>query len=358
MATRLRRALLLAALASGCQSNFPNPFERTAPLPTSRVEQDLIFTGNGYAARGGSPREVFAVEDDGSGLARLTFCSTATRPCNSEEAAPAPDRKRIVVRRVLTDTDRDGRLTAADGESLVMMDLARGVEGALTPATVGGTGTVTRPERISGVDWSPVADILVFAASVDGGNEDLFRTVPRPDPDFAQTFNLTSSAAIRERRPRIDPAGSVAVFERIDATRKGEIWIFSSSTNQTRLTSGGTAGEPLPGTPYVVGSDADPDYSPDGQSVVFRRLTGLGNGGLGTWDVMTIRTNRTELAVVATGNAFRGAPDWGPRGIVFNEIDAAAGTSKLVLLPQDGSPARTLVTLSSQFDIAFPRWLP
>ena len=125
----------------------------------------------------------------------------------------------------------------------------------------------------------------------------------------------------------------------------------------TRVSAGADGSERLAGTPYAVGSDADPDYSPDGRSVVFRRLTATGNGGLGTWDLMTARLDGSALTTIVTGPAFRGAPDWGSRGIVFPETDAAAGAARLVLVQADGSGRQALVTLGSSFEISYPRWL-
>ena len=63
------------------------------------------------------------------------------------------------------------------------------------------------------------------------------------------------------------------------------MWVFNSGSDQFPVTTGGPGSDTLAGTPYVVGSDTDPDYSPDGRMLVFRRLTATGNGGLGTWDI-------------------------------------------------------------------------
>ena len=90
--------------------------------------------------------------------------------------------------------------------------------------------------------------------------------------------------------------------------------------------------------------------------MVFRRLTGSGNGALGTWDIMTARLDGTGLTTLVTGAAFRGAPDWGPKGIVFPEVDSTS--ARLVLVQGDGSGRQVLVTLGSSFDISYPRWLP
>jgi hypothetical protein len=256
---------------------------------------------------------------------------------------------------VLTDTDKDGRLTADDGETLFITDPYRGVEGKLdlkAPSTA--SPALVSVQRISGVTWSPIEELLVESAIGTRGLEDLFVTVPRPDPTASDTSNLTDTGDVRERRPRIDPTGSVAVFERIDATRKGTIWIYGGP--QSPITTGGPGEEPLLGTPYVVGSDADPGYSPDGGSLVFRRMTGLGTRGLGTWDVLRVSVDGTGLGTLASGPLYRSAPDWGAKGIVFAETDDA-GVPRLVVVQPDGSGRRVLQTLAAGHDIAYPHWL-
>lgn len=341
------RALLMVLAAAGlgsCGGDPGNPFAESNQTVAPRDAADIVFTTNSYTGSAGSPRELFAVEDGGGGLARLTFCNSDPRRCDTVEAAPAPDRQRMAVRRVLNDTNNDGRLTAADGESLLVVDLSRGVEGVL----------LQQAARVSAIDWSPGGEVLIYSAEGEGGVEDFFRV----DPNGQNNRNLTSSSTVRERRPRIDPTGSVAVYERIEADGKGRIFIFNTTLSQVRVTAGGPGTAALPDSPYMVGSDADPDYSPDGRSVVFRRLTGAGNGGLGTWDVLSVRIDGSGLAVVASGPVFRGAPDWGLQGIVFSEVDVAAGTSQLVVIQPDGTDRRPILSVPASLEVSHPRWLP
>ena len=339
-----RLAVCLLAALPACRSEFDNPFANSNPTVVPPAGSDLIFASNAYASRPGLPREIFAAKPDGSGLTRLTFCNSEAQICDTLEGAPAPDGHRMAVRRVLQDANGDGRLSAEDGESLFFVDLARSVEAEL----------LTRARRVSGVDWSPSGELLVYSALGDGEQEDLWRM----DPNGQNILNLTSTSTIRERRPRFSPAGNLAVFERIDETGKGQIFVFQSSVQQFRVTSGGPGEEPLPGTPYVVGSDADPDYSPDGRFVVFRRLTATGNGGLGSWDLLTAASDGSSLNVLATGPLYRGAPDWGERGIIFTEVDPAAGVARLVLIPPEGGQPRVLLSQTGGLDLGYPRWLP
>lgn len=355
---RVSLALAPALLLSACGQETDNPFAGSSALGRLRPGAAVVFTSDAYASRPGGPRDVFAIDEDGSGLTRLTLCNAENRRCDSAEVAPGPDGRRLAIRRSTADSNGDGRVGPGDSETLIIVDLQRGTEGRLPlrARSAVAAGFVTT-DLLSGLDWSPLDDVLAYSANGEGGRDDLYRTIPRPDTDATQTRNLTFTVAVRERRPRIDPSGTVVVFERTDASGKSEIWIYNSGSSQVRVTSGGETGEALPGTPLLVGSDTDPDYSPDGRSLVFRRLTNTGNGGLGMWDLMTVRTDRTNLTTIATGTVYRSAADWGPKGILFSEIDRVSGLARLIVVQPDGSDRRVLATLNG-FDIASPRWLP
>jgi hypothetical protein len=282
------------------------------------------------------------MNQDGSGLVRLTFCNGATRLCETSEASAGQNPNRVATRRIPADLNGDGSLTPSDGTSLVTVDLSRGLEGTLlSPIT-----------RVTGIDWSPVDELIVYSARGAGDRDDLFRI----DSNGANNTRLTETSTVSERRPRIDPSGSIAVFESIDAADgKGTIWLYLDGRTAP-VTQGGATGEPLGGTPYRVGSDADPDFSPNAGSIVFRRLTATGNDGLGTWDLLTVAGGGAAPTSIASGPRYRGAPDWGPLGIVFEEIDEA-GRSSVVLVEPDGSNRRTLATAGAGLTFSHPRWL-
>ena len=62
--------------------------------------------------------------------------------------------------------------------------------------------------------------------------------------------------------------------------------------------------------------------------------------------------------MLAGGNVYRSAPDWGRSGIVFVETDAASGKSRLLQVQPDGSGLKVLHEESAAFLMAAPRWLP
>jgi hypothetical protein len=350
----LRLVLALTAVAfPGCgkPSSDSSALVNQTPTAVPNANADIAFTANDWSTDSTAGREVFAVRIDGSERTRLTFCNQGTVPCDIVEATFAPDHSRIAVRQ---------RFTADDAESLVFIDLARSGTAELVPVT----------DHVSGVDWSLTADILAYSALGTSGTEDIFRTdVKRPTTDNQQnTQNLTCLATgnaagtpcdptVADRRPRIDPTGNTAVFERIPAGGKGDIYIFQTTASQVLVAAAGPGTTPLAGTPYVVGSNADPAYSRDALSIAFRRLTATGNGGLGSWDLYTVKTDGTGLTQIVTGPAYRGAPDWSAQGIVFPEADPATGRFSLVVVQPDGSGRRTVLTLDPGFILSNPRWL-
>jgi Tol biopolymer transport system component len=226
----------------------------------------------------------------------------------------------------------------AGASALYFMDLSRSIETVLVPT-----------KRVTFVDWSPDNAFILYTIKDTGGREDLYYNYPNGSAEQ----NLTSTTDVAERAPRVDPGASTAAYERIDATGIPRIYVYQTIP----VTSGDVVGAALPGTPYFVGSDADPAWAPDATRLVFRRLTGIGNGGLGTWDVLTVKTDGTDIRTVATGASFRGAPDWGNAGIVFVETDATAGESRLVLVQPDGTGRTVLRTEPSVYRMAAPRFL-
>ncbi len=330
----LRRLLVAVpiAAAAACGHDATNPFANPAQPPSA--EAVLLFATGSWASDPGQPRELYALNADGSKPQRLTTCAQAATPCDFVQIAPSPDRNRLVALRTTPGS-------AAGANALYFMDLSRGVEKLVFPN-----------RRIDSVDYSPDGSFILYAAVVgQTSQEDLFLS----DPTGLNEQNLTSTTNLRERSPRVEPLARTAVYEGIDASGVGRIYLFS----QTALTSGPATGPALPDTPYVVGADADPVFSPDSLSVAFRRLTDVGNGGLGTWDILTVKSDGSSTPqVIVTGPLFRGAPDWGPNGIVFVETDAAANRSQLVLVAADGTGRTVLRAEDARYRMTGPRWLP
>jgi Tol biopolymer transport system component len=339
----IRRALipclLVASSGAGCTAGIEPTVTPVFVSTSIPAAADTVFVASdAWATRPGSNFELFSV-GGASQATRLTFCTG----CQALSATPSLDRTRIALRRADADTNRDGRLDDADRVSLLLVDLARQIEGPFLP---GGWTT-------SSVDWASDGTFLVHTSSSDGGGDDLYQI----DSNALNNQRILVTPTVRERGARLNATISRVVYERIDGLGAGrsEIWVFNSSTNQSKLTDSGITGELLPGTLYLVGSDAGPDYSPDSATVVFRRLTSTAVPG-GTWDILTVPATGGAPRVLASGPQFRSTPDWSKDGIVFSESNAAGGTDIVVIDPSTGG-RRVLQTFGAGYQAGDPRWI-
>ena len=333
MLRRVPAILAIALVCASCGKDQNNPFGQLSASRAPSADAVIAFVSGSWATDLGQPRELLATNADGSAVERLTSCSQAEQPCDMLQVAFGAARGQVMAVR--------GTPKAQEGASaLYYMDLTRSVEKQLFAR-----------KRTSSVDWAADGSFLIYTSTGETSTvDDLWYCLK----DGTQDQNLTDSAGIRERSGRIDPGASTAVYERLDDTGVGRIYIYA----ETPVTSGAAAGPALPGTSYVVGADADPDFSPTGSEIVFRRLTGIGNGGLGTWDVLAVKPDGSGLRTISTGAAYRGAPDWSASGIVFVETDAARDESRLVVVQADGSGRQVLRTEAAGYRMGSPRWLP
>jgi Tol biopolymer transport system component len=341
---RFCRLLLVVAVAAGlsaCSDDIENPFDQFSFSRAPSEDAVLFFVSGAWAAQPGAPRELFAVNADGSQVERLTTCTQRSSPCDFLEVVPSTVRERVAAVRGAFGGD-------PEVSALYFIDLDRSVE------TI-----ISLDRRVQAADWAIDDRFIVFSSALDGANEDL-RTVP---PNGGQEEQITATPDLRERHPRLDFQLTNAVYEVLDRTPgKSRIFLLlDSDTGQpVALTEGGPGTEVLEGTPYIVGSDSTPAYSTDRLLIAFRRLTGTGNGGLGTWDLLTLRLDGDEGPVVVAGGGgvHRGAPDWSLDGqIAFVETDMEAGESRLVVVEADGSGRQVLHVENAGFRMGSPRWI-
>ena len=228
-------APLALALLCGCNSEFDNPFANTSRTSPPRATAAVIFASNLHGAPGSS-RELYAVDLDGTGLTRLTFCATDTQPCDTSAVSPAPDRQRVaVIRR--RDADGNSRLDAADGNAMLFIDLARGAEAGLVPAT----------GEVAAIDWAAHGRRAGVRRQGRGQRRG---PLSAPTPTARTTATSRPRIDVRERGGRVDPSGTVAVYERVEAAAKPAIFVFVDRTRQVRITTprrghGGAAGHAL-----------------------------------------------------------------------------------------------------------------
>ena len=333
----LRRLLLVAsiALAAACGNDPANPFNRFVTSRPPSADAVLLFVSGSWTDAPGAPREILALNADGSKLEQLTACGQSAQPCDFIQAAPSPERNRLIAIRTTPDA-------AAGTSALYFMDLSRAVETIIFPN-----------RRVFSADYSPDGTFVIFSAIPAQTTEgDLFYSQPNGQAEQ----NLTESLTVSERNPRIDPFARTVVFERSDESGTSRIYLYTS----TPLTSGPATGPALPGTPYAVGTDADPVFSPDGGSVAFtptdrhreRRPRHLGPAHAESGrDVDTRRDRhgpglprRPRLGLQGGSCSWRPTP--------------RPSRSQLVLVQPDGSGRTVLRTEDASGRMGSPRWLP
>jgi hypothetical protein len=334
--TRLLAIALTAALASACGDDEGNPFDQFSFSQPPSEDAILLYVSGAWTDEPGAPRELFALTAAGE-TERLTSCTRRSEPCDFLQAVPSSDRARIVAVRGAVGGD-------PEASALYFIDLSRSVETIIAPA-----------RRVQSADWA-VSDAFLLYTS--GGVEDIFTIRPNGDDDRA----VTQTEEFRERSPRLSPNLAGAIYEGLAETPgKSGIYLFVEGDPAVPVTEGGPGSEVLPGTPYVVGSDASPVFSPLAEFIAFRRLTGTGNGGLGTWDILVLPTtdpSSEPMVAAGGGDVYRGPPDWGLDGrLVFVETDMAAGESRLVAQAMDGSDRQVLRSELAGYRMGAPRWL-
>ena len=332
---------VLAALAfSACTAGVAPTIAAATSNTAVPASADTVFlASDAWSTSPGNNLELFSVGASAQPT-RLTYYTGS----QVLSASPSLDRTRVALRRVVSDTNRDGKLDDFDRVNLLLVDLARQIEGPFLPD--GWT--------CSSVDWASDGTFLVHTSSPDGGPDDMYQV----DSNAQNNQRILFTPNVRERGGRINPAITRVVYERIDGVGAGksEIWVFASTTNQVKISDSGIVGEPLPGTLYLVGSDASPDYSPDGGSVVFRRLTSTSVTG-GAWDVLVTTSSGGAPRVIASGPQFRSAPDWSKDGIVFAEQDPVSGGTDVVVVDPATNARRVIQSFATGYRAASPRWI-
>ena len=329
---------VLAVCLAACGTDETNPFDQFSFSQAPSEDAVLLYVSGAWAEQTGLPRELFAINADGSQVERLTSCTQRTDPCDFLQVTPSANRDRVAAVRGSVSGD-------PEASALYFIDLGRSVETIIALA-----------RRVQAADWTFNDSFIAYS---NGVVEDIFTVFPNGEQE--EPLILTPDR--RERYPRVNFQVDNAVFEVLDQT-PGKSRIFSllggEGGEPLAVTEGGPGTAVLAGTPYIVGSDSTPVFSTSRVLIAFRRLTGSGNGGLGTWDIMTVRfdTDDEPVVVAGGGDVYRGAPDWSGDGrIVFVETDMAAGESRLVVVQPDGSERQVLHVEDAGYRMASPRWL-
>jgi Tol biopolymer transport system component len=259
-----------------------------------------------YNPAGGlaSPRQLFTMDIETGQVVQITNndCFFIT--------AQVVDVTTIMALASCSDTDGNGLINEKDEAELYLLDLATEKMDCLTDDL-----TLT---AINNPDYSPVNKRIVFSAQKDGIFHNHVFTIDA-NRDLVQ---ITNDDNFMDFDCAWSEDGEKIVFNRLPLpifTRPSQVWLMDATgSGAEKITDGG----PDPGREgsngqYPIGTDADPDLSPDNSQIVFSRLkTGKQNAPIGVWELVIIDVD-TKKEMILDSEYANMIPEWKPGGILF-----------------------------------------
>ena len=261
----------------------------------------MIYTPEGGLA---SPRQLFAMDVETGRVVQLTnndcFFIT-TQVVNATT---------IMALAACSDTDGNGLINEQDEIELYLMNLAVKEMDCLTDGL--------KLAAINNPDYSPIQEKIVFSAQQNGVFHNYLFTIDT-NKDLIQ---ITDDDNYMDFDCAWSEDGAKIVFNRLPLpilTKPSQVWLINSDgTEAEKITDGGSNpnNENNHG-PYPIGTDADPDLSPDNREIVFSRLkTGKQNEPLGVWELVIVDVTTKEETVLDSQYTNM-IPEWKSRGILI-----------------------------------------
>jgi Tol biopolymer transport system component len=237
------------------------------------------------------------------------------------------------------------RITSFDGDELypswskdgtkMVFDRNAGLRPDVWVANADGSNATQLTQDAAGDEhaaWAPSGAKIVFASDRDDtqGTSDLFVM----NADGSAEVNITNTPGIDEDYPSWSPGGTRVAF-----SRDGDI--YTANTDGTSLAALTNTAE----------ADIEPDWSPDGNQIVFHR-------GYGSSDeIWKMNSNGTAQAnLTNNGSVVDERPSWSPAGDKIAFVRGAFNSAEVYVMNTDGSGA-TQLTSNAQLD-AQPAWQP
>ena len=259
-----------------------------------------------YASDGGlaSPRQLFSMDIETSRVVQLT---------NTQDFfvnAQVVNTTTVMALAACSDTDDNGRIDEHDELELYLLDLTTGTMDCLTDDL--------EFSAINNPDYSSVHEKIIFSAQQNGIFHNHLFTID-VDENLEQ---LTDDDDYMDFDCAWSEDGSKIVFNRLPLpifTKPSQVWLMDADgTNPVKITDGGsdinnegTLGQ------YPIGTDADPDLSPDNDKIVFSRLkTGKQNEIFGVWELVIVDVT-TKTETVLDSQYANMIPEWKSKGILF-----------------------------------------
>jgi TolB protein len=199
--------------------------------------------------------------------------------------------------------------------------------------------------NLPGSSWNSLKSIITFSSSRDPHDEIYIIASAGKTGDEQK---VTERAADQAYEPSFSPDGNWIVFEShlIDVEGNGKI----VKKDLTQLI---TAGFSDLTTPAGNGDCRQPNWSPDGNLILYQRLSG------GKWDIWVMNADGTGKKQVTTGEGDNTDASFSPDGlnIVYSGDNSELEYANLYIIPVGGGPAQRLTFNNGGYDGA-PSWSP
>jgi Tol biopolymer transport system component len=244
----------------------------------------------------------------------------------------------------LSDWSPDGQTIAFDSDRVDVDRRKRAVQIYLMNADGSGVTQLTRGPGFHGAPgWAPDASNLAIDASWGGGHDQAgIWIIPATDPDGvtqdeARRLTTVPKGANFDSEPQYSPDGTSIVFSRFKSARESAIY---------KVNTDGTGLERL--TPFGLNA-SDPDWSPDGQRIAFDSGDAGRPGSRGNIYVMDAdggnRKRLTDNPRITRNSPFRLAnnPVFSPDGTEIGFTQFFDRRTQLMVMSTNGSNKRVLL---------------
>lgn len=253
-----------------------------------------------------SPLQIFVMDIDTEHVTQLTNTACFF------SSAQAVDSKTIMAIAMCRDDDADGLINFNDNPDIYLIDLETEEMNCLT-CRFDFTG-------INNPDYSSATGKIIFSSGTGLGMNNHLFTIDKEK----NTVQLTNDSEYMDFDCSWSEDGKKIVFNRLPQqdfpfTIPSQVWLMDADgSSLEKITNGGpTSEEENHWGLYPIGTDADPDLSPDNNEIVFSRLrTGKENAPFGIYE-LTVVDVETKQVTVLDSNYANMLPEWKGGGILI-----------------------------------------